>query len=64
MITSIDPSQEILAIDVLKTLKSSLKHRRKHILQLLQLYGDQALDSTVFNFKMNKFPHLNDKLKP
>ena len=43
MITTIDLSQEILAIDVLTALKSSLKHRRKHILRLLRLYGDQAL---------------------
>ena len=43
MITSINLSQETLAIDVLTVLKSSLKHHRKHILQLLQLYGDQAL---------------------
>ena len=43
MITSIDVSQEIFAMDMLKALKSSLKHRRKHVLQPLQLYGDQAL---------------------
>ena len=28
---------------MLRTLKSSLKHRRKHVLRSLQLYGDQAL---------------------
>ena len=43
MITSIDVSQEIFAIDILKALKSSLKHHRKHVLRPLQLYGDQAL---------------------
>ena len=30
MITSIDLSQEIFVIDILKALKSSLKYRRKH----------------------------------
>ena len=44
MITGIDLSQEIFAINVLRTLISSLKHRRKHVLRSLQLYGDQALD--------------------
>ena len=43
MITGIDLSQEIFAISVLRTLKSSLKHRRKHVLRSLQLHGDQAL---------------------
>ena len=42
MITSIDVSQEIFAMDILKTLKSSLKHHRKHVLRLLQPHGDQA----------------------
>ena len=32
MITGIDFSQEIFAINTLKALKFSLKHRRKHIL--------------------------------
>ena len=41
-ITNIDISQEIVAMDILKALKSSLKHHRKHVLRLLQLYGDQA----------------------
>ena len=30
---------------MLRTLKSSFKHRRKHVLRSLQLYGDQALES-------------------
>ena len=38
----IDLSQEILAISGLTALKASLKHRRKHVLRLLQLFGDQA----------------------
>ena len=46
MITGFDLSQEILAIDVLTAFKSSSKHRRKHILRLLRLYGDQALRIT------------------
>ena len=29
---------------MLRALKSSLKHRRKHVLRPLQLYGNQALD--------------------
>ena len=42
MMMSIVLSQEILAIDVFRALKSSLKHRRKHILRSLRLYRDQA----------------------
>ena len=42
MITSIDVSQQILAMDISKVLKSSLKHHRKQIPRLLQLYGDRA----------------------
>ena len=45
MTTSIDVSQETLAIDVWTALKFSQEHRRKHILQLLRLYGDQAIDT-------------------
>ena len=43
MITGIDLSQEMFAINLLRTLKSSLKDRHKHVLRSLQLYGDQAL---------------------
>ena len=43
MVTSFDISQEIFSIDMLIALKSSLKHRRNHVLRSLQLYGDQAL---------------------
>ena len=43
MITGIDLLQEIIAIDMLRILKSSLKHRRKHVLRSLQLYGGQTL---------------------
>ena len=42
MITSIDVSQEIFAMNILKSFKSSLKYRRKHVLRHLQLYGDQT----------------------
>ena len=42
MITSIDVSQKIVTMNILKALKSSLKHYRKQVLRLLQLYGDQA----------------------
>ena len=44
MFTGLDLSQEIFAVNMLRTLKSSLKHRRKHVLRSLQLYEDQALD--------------------
>ena len=43
MVASCDISQEIFSIDMLRALESSLKHRRKHVLCPLQLYGDQAL---------------------
>ena len=43
MVTSFDISQEIFSIAMLTALKSSLKHRRKHVLRSLQLYGGQAL---------------------
>ena len=45
MIIGIDLSQEIFAVDVLRIFKTSLKHRRKHVLRSLQLYGDQAFKS-------------------
>ena len=35
-----DLSQEIFVIDMLRAFKWSSKHRRKHVLQPLQLYGD------------------------
>ena len=40
MIAGIHISQEIFAIDMLKALKPSLEHNRKHIVGLLRLYGD------------------------
>ena len=54
IITSINVSQEIFAMDILKALKSSLKHHRKHVLQLLQLYGDQALNRRYEYAKKNR----------
>ena len=44
MIAGIHISQEIFAIDMLKALKPSLEHYRKHVLRLSRLYldGDQA----------------------
>ena len=42
MIARIHISQKLFAIDMLAALKSSLEHHRKHVLRLLQLYGDQA----------------------
>ena len=45
MIISIDLSQKIFAIDMLKALKSPLEHCRKHVLRWLRLSGDQALQT-------------------
>ena len=56
MITGIDLSQEIFAIDMLRALKSSLKHRRKHVLRSLQLYGDQATSENLK--KKREYFHL------
>ena len=42
MIAGIHISQETFAINVLTALKSSSEHRWKHVLRLLQLYGDQS----------------------
>ena len=39
MIVNIDISQEIFGIDMLRALKFSSKHRRKHVLRPLQLYA-------------------------
>ena len=44
MIASFEISQETFSIDILTASKSSLKHRHKHVLQSLLLYGDQALN--------------------
>ena len=46
MIVGFHISQQILAIDLLTALKSSLEQRREHVLQLLRLYEDQALKYT------------------
>ena len=43
MTTSTDLAQKIFATDMLRTLKSHLEHRHKHILRSLRLYGHQAL---------------------
>ena len=51
MMAGIHISQEIFGIDVLTALKSSLEQRRKHVLRFLQLYGDQALKTTVLSLK-------------
>ena len=37
-----DLSQEIVATDILKALKQSSEHSRKHVLRLLPLHGDQG----------------------
>ena len=54
MITSIGVSQEIFAMDILKSLKSSSKHHRKHVLRLLQLYEDQVLDLIAIELKLSR----------
>ena len=54
MIASFDTSQETFSVDILTALKSSLKHRRKHVLRSLQLYGDQAL----FQMTEQSYPSL------
>ena len=49
MMTDFHISQEILAIDVLEAIKSSLEHSHKHILRLLRLYGEQVSRPRPFN---------------
>ena len=46
MTTSSDLSQEIIAIDVLTVLKSSLEHRAKHILRSCYDHIDQAIGTS------------------
>ena len=58
MITGIGISQEIFAIVMLRILKSSLKHRRKHVLPSLQLYGDQALRVSSLILKFVSSPRI------
>ena len=51
MITSIDVSQEIFAMDMLKALKSFSKHRRKHVLRPLQpLFNRTIMHQFSFTF--------------
>ena len=47
IIVNIDLSKEIFLVDMSRALKSSLKHRHKHVLRPLQLYGDQALEPAI-----------------
>ena len=55
MITSIDVSQEIFAMDMLKALKSSLKHRRKHVLRPLSLVSIKPITTTTTtNFELKQ----------
>ena len=59
MMAGIYISQQIFAIDLLRALKSSLEQRTKHVLRLLQLYGDQAVmywhfDDRSIQFHFNK----------
>ena len=49
MVIRIDISQEIIAIDVLTALKSSLGHRRKHTLRSSRLYMKTMLKCGTFS---------------
>ena len=51
-------TKKIFAIDMLRALKSSLKHRRKHVLRSLQLYGDQALSNRTIMHQL-AFPEFH-----
>ena len=44
IIAGVYHSQEMFAVGILTALKPSLEHDRKHVLRLLRLYGDQALE--------------------
>ena len=57
MVTSFDISQEIFSIDMLTALKSSLMHRRKHVLRSFRLYGDQV--QLAFLYKCDTMNLLN-----
>ena len=65
MIPGIHISPEIFANDILTALKSSLEHDRKHVLRLLQLYGDQALNFDItflkVGQKLTELRELEDK---
>ena len=63
MITSIDLSQEMFAISMLTALKFSLKHRRKHVLQWLRLYGDQALRLSIAQKLTNRNSHWHGEVQ-
>ena len=64
MTTGIDLSQELFAVNMLRTLKSSLKHRRKHVLRSLQLYGDQALEFFKRGNKMKMSQQAGSNPRP
>ena len=55
MIGGIHISQEIVAMNVLTDLKSSLEQRQKHVLRLLQLYGDQYLCNKIYSVRIPNF---------
>ena len=62
MVTGFDVSQEIISIDMLTALKSSLKHRRKNVLRSLQLFGRQGSTADVHqpwtNYMNNRIEYL------
>ena len=55
MIAGIHISQEIFANNILTTLKPSLEHDFTHVLRLLRLYGDQALEKQIEYWKWKAF---------
>ena len=59
---SIDLSQEILASDVFRALKSSLKYCLKHILRSLRLYGDQALQRIKVTLQQSFEDFMRDQV--
>ena len=56
MITRIDVSQQIFAMDILKALTSSLKYHCKHVLRLLKLYEDKAVELELLRMRMDQMP--------
>ena len=50
MFAGINISEEIFAIDMVRALKSSLEHDRKHVLRLLRLYMEARFDPITLGF--------------
>ena len=52
MIAGIHILQEIFAIYVFRAIKPSLNQDHKHVLRLLRLYGDQALETKPYLYNL------------